>query len=178
VLHTLPLLAVLATAAILRFWNLQARGLIYWDEAKFAMEGIRMQAVILHAVSAHASLLAGKSVGTAKPTHALIFGLAYLLFGVHDWVPLFVDGLASLSVVALTYVIARRLFSPDVALFASALLAVSEYEIIYARSACPKATDACSCCLAWLSGCPEPFRPLSRLRPGVCWEVRWSSEQA
>ena len=142
VLHTLPLLAVLATAAILRFWNLQARGLIYWDEAKFAMEGIRMQAVILHAVSAHASLLAGKSVGTAKPTHALIFGLAYLLFGVHDWVPVFVDGLASLSVVALTYVIARRLFSPDVALFASALLAVSEYEIIYARSALSE-SDGC-----------------------------------
>jgi 4-amino-4-deoxy-L-arabinose transferase-like glycosyltransferase len=140
--HTLPLFAVLVIAAILRLWNLQARGLIYWDEAKFALEGVRMRAVILHAAGGNASLLAGKSVGTAKPTHALLFGLAYLVLGVHDWVPLIVDGLASLSVVALTFLVARRLFSIQTALFASALMAVSEYEVIYARSALSE-SDGC-----------------------------------
>jgi 4-amino-4-deoxy-L-arabinose transferase-like glycosyltransferase len=120
---------------MLRFWNLKSRGLIYWDEGKFALEGIRMQAVALHFLGRHSLLLAGKSVGTAKPTHALLFGLGYVVLGVHDWVPLFVDGLASVALVALTFLVARRLFSFDTALFAAGLLAVSEYEVIYARSA-------------------------------------------
>lgn len=122
-------------AAILRLWNLQLRGMQYWDEAKFALEGVRMQAALAWLAHGHAHLAAGKAVGTAKPTHALLFGLAYTVFGIHDWVAFGVAAVCSIVAVALTFFLARRLFSVPAALFAAALLAVSEYEVIYARSA-------------------------------------------
>ncbi|MGH2442745.1 MAG: hypothetical protein ACRDFX_06240 [Chloroflexota bacterium] len=36
------LIAIVALGAALRFSFLTDRGLIYWDEAKFALEGIRL----------------------------------------------------------------------------------------------------------------------------------------
>jgi 4-amino-4-deoxy-L-arabinose transferase-like glycosyltransferase len=129
------LLVVLVGACVLRFCNLGSRGLIYWDEAKFALEGERMQALILRALHVHSRLDAGKAVGTAKPTHALLIGAAYLLFGIHDWVPLVVNAAASVAAVLITWQIGTRLFSPNIGLLSAALLAVSEYEGLYARSA-------------------------------------------
>jgi 4-amino-4-deoxy-L-arabinose transferase-like glycosyltransferase len=133
--EALALAAVVALAAVLRFAKLADRGLIYWDEGKFALEGIRLQSAIALLSGAHADLIAGKAVGTAKPTHAFLIALAYDIFGIHDYAALYVDALAGVICVVLTYAIGRRLFGPVAGLVAAALLAVSEYEAIYARSA-------------------------------------------
>ncbi len=122
-------------AAVLRFAYLPARGLIYWDEGKFALEGIRLESLLLALTGNSAYLLAGKAVGTAKPTHALFLGMAYLLLGIHDYTPAMLNAAASTAGVAATYFIGRRLFGAPVGLFAALLLAISEYDIIYARSA-------------------------------------------
>src|SRR5205823_6665389 len=84
-----------AHAALLRFWNISSRGLLYWDEGKFLLEGVRLLNIGAVLVGGHGSLLAGKTVGTAKPTHALLIALSYALLGIHDYSPLILDAAAS-----------------------------------------------------------------------------------
>jgi 4-amino-4-deoxy-L-arabinose transferase-like glycosyltransferase len=126
--------AVLALAALLRFYNLWQRGLVYWDEGKFALEGARMEAALHSLLGSGGAVVAGKAVGTAKPTHALLIGLAYAILGVHDYAALYLDAACSVAAVGVLYIIARRLFSVPVAMLSALFLAVSEYDIIYARS--------------------------------------------
>ena len=129
------LTTILALASALRFASLSDRGLIYWDEAKFALEGIRLRAALHVLLGQHVDVLAGKAVGTAKPMHALLIALGYELFGTHDYTALYVDAFSGVVCVLLTYLIGRRLFGAATGLLAAGLLAVSEYEAIYSRSA-------------------------------------------
>ncbi|HEV3309531.1 MAG TPA: glycosyltransferase family 39 protein [Chloroflexota bacterium] len=129
------LAAILVLAGVLRFVSLAQRGLIYWDEAKFALEGVRLHSYIVSWFGGHASLLAGKTIGTAKPTHDLLIALAYLIFGIHTYTPLFMDAFCSVLEVGVVFLLGRRLFGPWVGLIAALFLAVSEYDVIYARSA-------------------------------------------
>jgi 4-amino-4-deoxy-L-arabinose transferase-like glycosyltransferase len=135
VIRGVLLAGILSLAAILRFYSLSGRGLIYWDEAKFSLEGVRLEAYLQALFGHHVFLTAGKSVGTAKPTHALFIALAYAVFGIHDYAPLYMDALASVVDVALAYFLGKRLFGPIPGLVGALFLAVSEYDVIYARSA-------------------------------------------
>ncbi|MGH2442746.1 MAG: glycosyltransferase family 39 protein [Chloroflexota bacterium] len=96
---------------------------------------------------AHQLAVAGKAVGTAKPSHALLTGLAYALLGIHDYAPLLMNALASTVAIVLTYIIGRRFFGRPVALLGALLLAVSEYDVVYARSALSE-SDAAALFLA------------------------------
>jgi 4-amino-4-deoxy-L-arabinose transferase-like glycosyltransferase len=144
------LAAILALASVLRFTRLADRGFIYWDEGKFALEGIRLQSALRLLSGAHVDLLAGKAVGTAKPMHALLIALAYGLMGIHDYASLYVNAFSGVVCVALTYLIGRLLVGPASGLIAAALLAVSEYEVIYARSALSE-SDATAFLLAGIA---------------------------
>jgi 4-amino-4-deoxy-L-arabinose transferase-like glycosyltransferase len=128
------LIATLAVATVLRFYNLWQRGFVYWDEGKFALEGVRMQAALHSLFISGGAVTAGKAVGTAKPTHALLIGLAYAIFGVRDYAPLYLDAACSVAQVGVVYLIARRLFGIPTAVLGALFLAVSEYDVIYARS--------------------------------------------
>jgi hypothetical protein len=155
---------VLALGGVLRFARLSQRGLIYWDEAKFALEGIRVESLLRLAAGSHADHIAGKAVGTAKPMHALLIALAYSVFGVHDYAALYMDAFAGVACIVLTCVIGRRLFGAATGLIAAGLLAVSEYDVIYARSALSE-SDATAFFLAgvvvWLYAPAQ--RPISRI---------------
>jgi len=129
------LAGIFVVAAFLRFDQVWHRGLIYWDEGKFALEGVRMLAYMQSWFGTHLVSYAGKTVGTAKPTHALLIGLSYVIFGVHDYASVYVEGFCSVLEIGCLYVLARKLFGPSVALIAALFLAVSEYDVIYARSA-------------------------------------------
>ncbi len=123
------------------------RGLIYWDEAKFALEGIRMQAAWGALFGLHVNSVAGKAIGTAKPGHALLIAISYGIVGIHDYAPLYLNATAGVLQVLVLFFVVRWLFSRGppsvssplsvngVALLASLLLAVSEYDSVYARSA-------------------------------------------
>lgn len=140
--HLLAIFCIMLIAAFMRLYLLPSRGLIFWDEAKFGLEGIRVQAGLESLLGIHTSSNLGKAIGSAKPTHALLIGLAYLIVGTHDYAPLFLNALASIGEVLLVYAIARRLFSPGVGLIAALFLAVSEYDILYARSALSESDSA------------------------------------
>jgi hypothetical protein len=126
---------ILVFSAMLRFADVSKRGLVYWDEGKFALEGIRLQSVLGHLCCGGASQVAGKAVGTAKPTHALLIALAYGALGVHDYSPLLLNATASVLEVAVLYALARHFFGSGTALLAALFLGVSQYDVIYARSA-------------------------------------------
>lgn len=129
------LAAICCVGAVLRFAWLPQRGLLYWDEGKFALEGIRMQVLLQDLFGGHHALTLGKAVGTAKPTHALLIAFSYFLFGVHDYSALFLNAAASVLCVLAVFAIAARLFSAPAGLGAALLFAVSEYDVVYARSA-------------------------------------------
>jgi 4-amino-4-deoxy-L-arabinose transferase-like glycosyltransferase len=126
---------IVLAAAVLRFADLPSRGLIYWDEGKFLLEGVRLETALRILAGAHSSLPAGKAIGTAKPTHALLIALSFALFGVHDYSALFLSAFAGVVAIVLTYRIAGLLFDPTVGAVAALVLAVSEYDVIYSRSA-------------------------------------------
>src|SRR5947209_1304121 len=140
------LLPILALAGLLRFDGLSHRGLLYWDEGKFTLEGIRLLSVLQALPHLGPGVLAGKAVGTAKPTHALLIALSYAVLGVHDYAPLMLDALAGVLQVAVLFLLGRELFGARVGLTAAAILAVSGYDIIYARSALSE-SDAGLCFL-------------------------------
>ena len=125
---------IIAVAAFLRFDGLSSRGILYWDEGKFALEGVRLMSVLQSMLSLEAGSLAGKAIGTAKPTHALLIAATYALFGIHDYASLYLHAAASVGAVAFTYMLGARLFNRAIGLMGAAFLAVSPYDIIYARS--------------------------------------------
>ena len=61
------LAGILAVAAALRLAELANRGFIYWDEGKFALEGVRMAALLRSIGGAQWTESVGKTIGTAKP---------------------------------------------------------------------------------------------------------------
>jgi 4-amino-4-deoxy-L-arabinose transferase-like glycosyltransferase len=134
-LHVAAVGLIVLAAAILRFADLPLRGLTYWDEGKFLLEGVRLETGLRILAGSHSSLPMGKAIGTAKPTHALLIALAFVLFGVHDYSALFLNAFAGVVAVILVYRIAGVLFDPTVGLVAALVLAVSEYDVIYSRSA-------------------------------------------
>jgi len=129
------LLPIVVLAGVLRFDMLVKRGLLYWDEGKFALEGVRILSVLTSLPMVHPAVLAGKAIGTAKPGHALLIALAYAVLGVHDYSPLLMNATASALQVVVLFFLARQFFGPHVALLTAAFLAVAGYDIVYARSA-------------------------------------------
>ena len=165
------LVAALAIAGVLRFAHLDLQGLMYWDEGKFALEGLRLESALRAFVGGHVDPSVGKTVGTAKPSHAFLIACAYFTLGVHDYSPLAINAAFSLIEIALLYGLGLRLFGLRIALPAAFFLAVSEYDIIYARSALSESDAACvflAGVLVWVwprwsgaaCGCaPTPTRP-------------------
>lgn len=129
------LVGIVTLGAYLRFTGLADRGYIFWDEAKFSLEGLRFYSQLSSFVSAHAVMSSGKAIGTAKPGHALLLALGYALFGIHDYSPLYVNAFASLGEILCVFYLGRRMFGTWTGLAAALLLAVSNYDVIYARSA-------------------------------------------
>jgi len=159
------LLPIVVLAGVLRFDMLVKRGLLYWDEGKFALEGVRILSVLISLPVVHPAGLAGKAIGTAKPGHALLIALSYALLGVHDYAPLLMNATASVLQVVVLFFVARQFFGPHVALLAAAFLAVAGYDIVYARSALSE-SDAnllfLTSVLVWSTRCKPwatDFRP-------------------
>ncbi|HLJ68706.1 MAG TPA: glycosyltransferase family 39 protein [Chloroflexota bacterium] len=171
------LVCAIAVGALLRFAYLPNRGLIYWDEAKFGLEGQRMLAGLQSLSGEPVSMLTGKSVGTAKPGHALLVGVSYAIFGVHDYAPLLMNATFSLGAIVLIYLIGARLFGPLVGALSALLLAASEYDVIYARSALSESdanTLFLAAVLCWLVSERRNQRVAAidrQLAPG-CWRYR------
>ncbi|MFI6360195.1 ArnT family glycosyltransferase [Streptomyces sp. NPDC050743] len=119
-----PLTAVLAVAAVLRFWRLTAVGLNS-DEAVYT--------------GTAASLAGNSSLGSIFPVfraHPVLFqALLSLVLRVHlsDWTARAVPAAIGVAAVAMTYGLGARLYDRKAGLAAALLLAVMPYHVVVSR---------------------------------------------
>jgi 4-amino-4-deoxy-L-arabinose transferase-like glycosyltransferase/putative flippase GtrA len=121
---SVPLAGVLAVACLLRFWHLAAVG-YNTDEAVY---------------TGSAASIAGNSTLTPMfpvfRAHPLMFQmLLSLILRVHDsdWTARAFAAVIGIATVAVTYLLARRLYGTTVALVAALLVAVMPYHVIVSR---------------------------------------------
>ncbi|HEX8967777.1 MAG TPA: hypothetical protein VF937_07860, partial [Chloroflexota bacterium] len=133
-------LAVLALAAIVRLWGLGGQPIVYFDSGVYLGEGAFLASAARHAAAAlgepgsanpldriAASTrdgIDGHPPDIAKPGHAILLAVSFLLLGKTALAAGLVSALAGIGTVAATYAIGMRGWGPRVALPAAALLAI------------------------------------------------------
>ncbi|MBV8714867.1 MAG: glycosyltransferase family 39 protein [Chloroflexi bacterium] len=143
------LLAVLALAAVVRLWGLGSQPVLYFDSGVYLGEGAFLASAAQHAASALFSQAPGNPLervaqatesgvdghppDIAKPGHAILLAIAFLLVGKSVLAGALVSAVAGIATVATTYGIGVRAWGPRVALAAAALLAVSGQHLVYSR---------------------------------------------
>src|SRR5579864_5904786 len=143
------LIGVLLLAAIVRLWGLGSQPILYFDSGVYLGEGTFLASAAEHAASgffragpgnplqriAEATLngVDGHPPDIAKPGHAILLALAFLVLGKTVLAAGLVSALAGIGTVATTYAIALRAWGPRVALAAATLLAISGQHVVYSR---------------------------------------------
>ena len=166
-IHLLPLLV---PAVLLRFWNLYGLGLTHFDEGSYAMAGQWIASVGQEGAPPQA--------GHAPALFPILVGLAFILFGSHDFVAVAVSATAGTLTVLLIWWIGKTWFDDHVARGAALLVATCEYHLIYSRMAL---TDATFVLLFW-AALALLFRGIqtqsSRMlvQGGVCTGLAWNTK--
>jgi 4-amino-4-deoxy-L-arabinose transferase-like glycosyltransferase len=140
---------ILVFAAVIRLWGLGSQPILYFDSGVYLGEGAFLASVAQHAAEAVFSQQSGsvlervaQAAGTgadghspdiAKPGHAILLAIAFLLLGKTALAGALVSALAGIGTVAVTYAIGARGWNPRVGLAASALLAISGQHLVYSR---------------------------------------------
>jgi hypothetical protein len=143
------LLAVLALAAVVRLWGLGSQPILYFDSGVYLGEGAFLASAAQRAASGLFSQAPGNPFerlaqatetgvdghppDIAKPGHAVLLAMAFLLLGKSALAGGLVSAIAGIATVATTYAIGVRAWGPRVALTAAALLAVSGQHLVYSR---------------------------------------------
>jgi Dolichyl-phosphate-mannose-protein mannosyltransferase len=147
-----PLLGVLVVAAVLRFWQLSAMPILYFDSGAYLGEGRFLASAAERAADAWlhpvqgapanplSRVVQGVATGTAghppdlaKPGHVILLGLAMLVLGPTTLAAASVPALAGLGTVAATYALGRAGWDRRVGIVAAFLLAVSAEHLVYSR---------------------------------------------
>lgn len=137
---------VLVVALGARLWHLDARGIYEYDEGWYLLESKSLyDAGVYLAGTATGEDLGGlksylKTRGNVpitsfKPGHNVNILIAFLFFGVSDYAALLLSALLGTATVFVVYLLGRDLGGPKAGLVAAAVLAVSAFNIGYARSA-------------------------------------------
>jgi 4-amino-4-deoxy-L-arabinose transferase-like glycosyltransferase len=140
---------VLAVAAVLRLWGLGSQPILYFDSGVYLGEGAFLASAAQRAASAVFSDqpgspldriaqatetgVDGHSPDIAKPGHAILLAIAFLLLGKSAMAGGLVSAIAGIATVATTYAIGVRAWGPRVALAGAALLAISGQHLVYSR---------------------------------------------
>jgi hypothetical protein len=164
-----PLLIVLVLGAALRFWQLGATPLLYFDSGAYLGEGrflasatTRAAEALLHprpgtssdalerVVQAVASGTDGHPPDLAKPGNSILLALAMLVAGPTTLAAGIVPALAGLGTIAGTYGIGVVAWSRRVAVVGSLLLAFSAEHLVYSREPLVESTGLLFATLATL----------------------------
>jgi 4-amino-4-deoxy-L-arabinose transferase-like glycosyltransferase len=120
----LPVLAILAFAAFLRFWQLDKIG-FNSDEAVYT--------------GTAASIAGNESMAAIFPifrAHPVLFQTLLSLFvrdGVSDWTSRTLPAAIGVATVAVTYLLGRRLYGHSAGLIGALILAVLTYHVVVSR---------------------------------------------
>jgi hypothetical protein len=136
-------------AAVVRLWGLGSQPIIYFDSGVYLGEGAFLASAAQRAATAlltpgpgspleRVALAArtgtdGHPPDIAKPGHAILLAIAFLLLGKSVLAAGLVSALAGIGTVITTYAIGMRGWGPRVALPAAALLAISGQALVYSR---------------------------------------------
>lgn len=162
---------LVALAAVVRFWNLDALGLTHFDEgayaetalwiATFGREGAAFQPVF------------------SPPLFPALAGAAMALFGARDFVAIGVSAAAGSLTVGLVYLVGRAWLSRAAGVAAALMLTGAEYHLVYSRTAL---TDATFALLFWVAlAClyravetgERRWYVLGGLATGLCWSTKY-----
>jgi 4-amino-4-deoxy-L-arabinose transferase-like glycosyltransferase len=141
--------AILVVAAVIRLWGLGSQPILYFDSGVYLGEGAFLASVAQQAAAAvfssapggllervaqaTATGMDGHSPDIAKPGHAILLAIAFLLLGKSALAGGLVSALAGIGTVAVTYAIGVRGWNARVGLAAAALLAISGQHLVYSR---------------------------------------------
>ena len=139
----------MALAAVVRLWGLGTQPILYFDSGVYLGEGAFLASAAQRAAAALVSpgpstplerVAQATENGTdahppdiAKPGHAILLAIAFLLLGKTALAGGLISALAGIGTVAATYVIARDGWGERVALPAATLLAISGQHLVYSR---------------------------------------------
>ncbi len=152
---------ILILAGVIRFWNLDQRALIEWDEAyyfgvvKTYRIGfdwfIKNLAYGATTDSLKTQLLEeGIAVNpTAKHGFILILFMFSFIFGVNELLPLIVSVIFGIATIYLTGLIASKIFNWKIGLLSMLLLTFSFFHVHYSRSGYPTSVVIFFVCLGW-----------------------------
>jgi 4-amino-4-deoxy-L-arabinose transferase-like glycosyltransferase len=140
---------ILVVAAVIRLWGLGAQPILYFDSGVYLGEGAFLASAAQHAAAAvfssgpgnllehvaqsTATGVDGHSPDIAKPGHAILLAIAFLLLGKNALAGALVSALAGIGTVAVTYAIGVRGWNARVGLAAAAMLAISGQHLVYSR---------------------------------------------
>ncbi len=114
------LIVILFAAATIRFYNISQLGLRYWDAALYIRKTIQF--------------LDGGTTDQAFG-HILILSAVFLLFGKDPLFALLLSAFIGTLNVYIIFLLGKELYDEKVGFLAASLLAVTEYHILYSRSA-------------------------------------------
>mgnify|MGYP001163721537 FL=1 len=144
------LFALLVIAVVLRGYGLRQLGLFTHDPATYATEGAAVALTAQWLVGHASSLLTGdanvselvdfirEGGGTlprfGKPGYALVVAVAYVLFGIHDYIYLGISVVLGTMLVGLVFLLGRTFYDERVGLAGAAFMAVSQYSVVFSRN--------------------------------------------
>ena len=130
--NTLLVVAVVAIAAVIRFWNLGSLGYQHWDEYYFLTNA--------DAVSRAWPKGLGSIFWVTAPLVPYTDGTLFHLFGTSSWMPLAVSATYGTLAVVAIYLLGLRMFGYATGLIAAAVMATAEFSVMYSRTALADAT--------------------------------------
>lgn len=138
------LILLLFIAGFLRFYRLNERGLILFDEAHYLFEAGWVLSVLSNIpyLKEWTDWALGIKCVTpscvAKPGFNLLLAGFSLIVGLRDYTGLLFSAFTSIFIILLVYWMGKRYFGRRVALYSSAFLAVMPYFLYYSRSGLPE----------------------------------------
>lgn len=120
------LLAILAVAALLRFYGITRLGLTIWDEGLYAAAGRLLTFQGFQGFPALRTI-------AAPPLFSILVGLSQGLFGRTDWPGIAVSAAAGTLTVYLMYLFGKKVYGLEAGLLSALFVAVSPYHVIYSR---------------------------------------------
>ena len=149
--RVVPVLAVIAVAALLRLWNIGGQPVLYFDSGVYLGEGAFLASAAERAAAALVQPGTGGVLervarateqGTdahppdiAKPGHAVLLALSMLVLGKSALAGALVSAVAGVGTVVVTCALGVRGWNQRVGVAAALLLAVSGQALVYSREA-------------------------------------------
>jgi 4-amino-4-deoxy-L-arabinose transferase-like glycosyltransferase len=118
------LFGILFIATSIRFYNISHLGLRYWDAGFYTLETLKY--------------LKGNQLQTTYG-HILILSVAFSFFGRNPTVAIAYSAFIGSLTVYIIFLFGTELFDKKIGFFAASLLAVTEYHVLYSRSALTQA---------------------------------------